>query len=89
MDANVVLQSVPIRADTNPHIIVDGDKCLHCQTHPCIRFCPSQCFSKNDQGRIDYYYVGCVECGTCFLACSKGAVAWEYPKGGFGVAYRY
>jgi ferredoxin like protein len=30
----------------------------------------------------------CLECGTCLLVCDKGALDWNYPKGGFGVRFR-
>jgi len=35
-------------------------------------------------------YAGCLECGTCRVVCNdKGIVKWEYPKGTFGVNFRY
>ena len=29
-------------------------------------------------------YAGCLECGTCIIACTHGAILWEYPKGNVG-----
>jgi NAD-dependent dihydropyrimidine dehydrogenase PreA subunit len=34
-------------------------------------------------------YEGCLECGTCMIACSEGAIDWRNPRGGFGVSLRY
>jgi phytoene dehydrogenase-like protein len=27
--------------------------------------------------------------GSCHVACPLGALQWSYPRGGFGVQYRY
>jgi len=32
---------------------------------------------------------GCLECGTCFIACDQRALTWDYPRGGYGFSYRY
>jgi ferredoxin-like protein FixX len=34
-------------------------------------------------------YAGCLECGTCKIACTLKAIIWDYPKGEFGVQYRF
>jgi ferredoxin like protein len=34
-------------------------------------------------------FAGCLECGTCMIACVDGSVKWKYPKSGFGVQYRF
>lgn len=75
--------------DETPHIVVDGSRCRDCGAHPCLRFCPAECFTANETGSIDYYYVGCVECGACLLLCAGDAVQWDYPKGGYGISYRF
>ena len=83
------LETIHFAVDETPHIVVDGEKCDHCADHPCLNFCPSQCFTPNRDGGIDYYYVGCVECGTCLLACGGEAVRWSYPQGEHGIQYRF
>jgi ferredoxin like protein len=83
------LETLQYTVDDTPHIVVDGDRCRACGTHPCLDFCPARCFTPNGRGSIDYYYVGCVECGTCLLLCTPGAIRWSYPKGGHGVSYRF
>ena len=83
------LETVLFTVDETPHIVVDGDKCGECGGHPCVRFCPAGCFSPKAGGSIDYYYVGCLECGTCLVLCDGEAVSWNYPRGGYGIAYRF
>ena len=31
----------------------------------------------------------CIECGTCRILCPYYNVSWKYPRGGFGVAYKF
>ena len=83
------LTSVHYQVSETPHIEVDGEKCRDCKPHPCLRFCPAQCFTPAPEGGIQYYYAGCLECGACLLQCSREAVKWAYPKGGHGVQYRF
>ncbi len=83
------LKTLQYTVDDTPHIVVDGDKCGDYGTHPCVNFCPARCFTPNGKGGIDYYYVGCVECGTCLILCKPEAIRWNYPKGGKGIGYRF
>jgi ferredoxin like protein len=83
------LRTLQFTVDETPHIEVDSDKCSGCGHHACLSFCPALCFTPNARGSIDYYYVGCVECGTCLLLCREGAIRWNYPRGGYGISYRF
>ena len=83
------LDTVSYRVDQNPHIVVDSELCGGCNHHPCRNFCPANCFTDNGKGGIDYYYVGCLECGTCLIMCDQKAVRWNYPRGGYGISYRF
>jgi ferredoxin like protein len=83
------LRTLHFEVDTTAHIVVDGDRCGECGGHPCVHFCPAQCFTPNGRGGIDYSYVGCLECGTCLLLCAEDAVRWGYPRGGCGISYRF
>ncbi|MDY6911458.1 MAG: ferredoxin family protein, partial [Chloroflexota bacterium] len=40
-------------------------------------------------GEFVFSYDGCLECGACRISCAKGAVDWNYPRGGFGVSFEY
>ncbi|MDD2876968.1 MAG: ferredoxin family protein [Acidiphilium sp.] len=52
--------------------------------------CPAGCYSVNDKGQVEITSDGCLECGTCRIVTAKtGEVEWNYPRGGFGVLYKF
>jgi len=75
-----------------PHIEIDDTACLNCKTKPCLFICPAKCYAEDGE-KIRFDYAGCLECGTCRLACRQlgngGVVQWEYPRATFGVSFRY
>ncbi|RLA85954.1 MAG: ferredoxin family protein [Deltaproteobacteria bacterium] len=71
------------------HIEIEQSLCASCDPKVCIWVCPAGLYSITEDGRTVVEYSGCLECGTCFIACPKGAIKWEHPVGGFGVQYRY
>jgi ferredoxin like protein len=71
-----------------PHITVDSSACATCASGPCLTVCPVQCFQR-ERERLVFSYENCVECGSCRIVCPKDAVSWDYPRGGFGVCYRF
>jgi ferredoxin like protein len=79
-----------IKNDKESHIKLDQGLCGKCRERFCIRVCPGHLYSLSEEtGEMVVEYAGCLECGTCKIACIYGSVAWEYPKGEFGVQYRY
>ncbi len=75
--------------DQEAHIRVNKEICSTCRTKPCTFACPAGLYSVKD-GELHFDYAGCLECGTCRVACPKqGAIEWNYPRGGFGVSFRY
>jgi ferredoxin like protein len=79
-----------IKNDRESHIKLDQEKCEACKERLCIALCPGHLYSLNaDTGEMVVEYAGCLECGTCMIACACGAVTWTYPKGECGVQYRY
>ncbi|HID27512.1 MAG TPA: ferredoxin family protein [Methanosarcinales archaeon] len=75
--------------DREKHIKVNLEECKKCKEKPCLYFCPARRYTLNELNEIVHDYEGCLECGTCKFACPKGAVEFKYPRGGFGVQYRY
>ncbi len=70
--------------------IIDNDTCLKCTRQQCINCCPANCYSPQEDGHVVFSYEGCVECGTCRIVCNEfHNVEWTYPRGGFGVQYRF
>jgi ferredoxin like protein len=76
--------------DEHAHIVLDEAACSLCDVHacPCVKACPAGLF-KVQGDSIAFDYAGCLECGTCRVVCSRGTIQWDYPRGGFGVEYRY
>jgi ferredoxin like protein len=73
----------------HPHIILDKTICAKCEEKPCLVVCPAVLYTLKG-GEINFDYAGCLECGTCRVMCkNKGIIGWNYPRGTFGVAFRY
>lgn len=72
-----------------PHITVNKDLCKDCESHFCLFCCPVQNYMLDEEGNLSFSWVGCVECGACRIACDRGAITWDYPRGGFGICFRY
>ncbi len=72
----------------NPHIEVYEELCRQkCADLACLYVCPADVYKEvNDRIVVDW--AGCLECGTCRVACPSQALHWVYPRGGFGVVYR-
>jgi ferredoxin like protein len=75
--------------DRQPHILVDSSICRQCPHHACLVSCPAECYTQDPAKGIEFSYEACLECGTCRVVCDQGAVTWEYPRGGFGVGFRF
>ncbi|MBE3587724.1 MAG: ferredoxin family protein [Thermoanaerobacteraceae bacterium] len=71
------------------HIVLNKEICAACAGKPCTAACPAGLYTLKD-GKISFDYAGCLECGTCRVICPRaGAINWQYPRGGFGINYRY
>jgi ferredoxin like protein len=77
------------KVDKERHITVNRDICKVCKERYCLYVCPANVYSLDEQGEIQLDLDGCLECGTCRIACLRGAVEWNYPEGGFGVQFRF
>lgn len=72
-----------------PHVrIKDAEKCSGCATQACTTCCPAGCYAKDEGGGVLLTADGCLECGTCRIICTDN-VAWEYPRGGYGILYKF
>jgi len=84
-----IFDLVSFKIYTEPHIKVNREACASCNHRACTTCCPAACYQWNKERKIiDFAYEACLECGTCLIVCDKGALDWNYPKGGFGVRYR-
>jgi len=76
--------------DKDPHIKVDQEICRQCPHKLCTRVCPVENYTLDgDSDNVVFAWEGCLECGTCRIVCDQGAITWEYPRGGFGISYRF
>ncbi len=78
------------KLDKEPHISIDHTTCqAKCTVRPCLFICPAHLYTLDGQGDVQVKWEGCLECGTCLLACQAEALTWHYPRAGFGVQYRF
>lgn len=55
-----------------------------------VRVCPAGLYRENEQGERSFDYAGCLECGTCRIACEDTIISkWNNPEPMMGVQYRY
>ena len=79
-----------VKNDKETHIALDQKVCAACRDRWCIHACPGHLYSLNEEtGEMVVEYAGCLECGTCMIVCVYGSVSWRYPRGEYGVQYRY
>jgi len=79
------------KTDKESHIKIDQEICRKkCTRRHCLFVCPGHLYSYDEENSVvSVEFAGCLECGTCKIACTQGAIEWVYPKGEYGVQYRY
>ena len=73
----------------DPHIKIRPGMEKDPRLKPAVRLCPAGLYSENEKGEIVLTIDGCLECGTCRLACGTDVLDWNYPAGGAGVQFRF
>lgn len=72
-----------------PHIRISPGMEKDPRLKPALRLCPAGLYIENEKGEVVLDIDGCLECGTCRLACGVEVLDWNYPEGGTGVQFRY
>ncbi len=73
-----------------PHISVKPHDVPSAGLLAMIHLCPAGCYSETESGQVEVAADGCLECGTCRIVTREtGEVEWNYPRGGFGVLYKF
>ncbi|ASP74295.1 ferredoxin family protein [Sinorhizobium meliloti] len=73
-----------------PHITVRPHRSPSLNLLALTRVCPAKCYELNEAGQVEVTADGCMECGTCRVLCEvNGDVEWSYPRGGFGVLFKF
>ncbi len=69
--------------------IIDGEKCMtECEERSCLYLCPANVYQL-EEDRISVNYEGCLECGSCRIACPHLNIEWRFPKGGYGISHKF
>ncbi|MEI9426155.1 ferredoxin family protein [Mesorhizobium sp. Cs1299R1N3] len=73
-----------------PHITVRAHQSPSTNLLALTRVCPARCYELNATGQVEIAADGCMECGTCRVLCeASGEITWNYPRGGFGVLFKF
>jgi ferredoxin like protein len=84
---------VKFKPDDNSHLrVLDPEVCrTRCPQKFCTHACPAQVYRwEPDDELISIAFEGCLECGTCRSGgCPFSNIEMHYPRGGFGVQYRF
>lgn len=85
------LFTIRFKCDDVSHLIIkERDNCLKCAKKDCNYFCPSDVYDWDKKQKLTTVaYENCIECGTCRIACPYDNIDWVYPKGGYGITYKY
>jgi ferredoxin like protein len=84
------METVKIKIDKQAHITVMTERCGACTDRPCLSICAAENYQWDEKrDALIFNYEGCLECGACRLICPRDAIDWSYPRGGFGVKYRF
>ena len=55
-----------------------------------LNVCPARCYELSDKGQVEITVDGCIECGTCrVIGEPSGDIEWSYPRGGYGVLFKF
>mgnify|MGYP002477243586 FL=1 len=79
------------KCDDQSHLIIrDQAVCLACEHKDCNYFCPADVYEWHEKEKMtSVAYENCIECGTCRIACPSENIYWVYPKGGYGITYKF
>ncbi len=76
-----------------PHIVLaddDGSEAYDEEFLKLVRVCPAALYKVDGDGAKSFDYAGCLECGTCRIACGGTIVEkWVNPGPTMGVEYRF
>lgn len=83
------LYTVKYKTDTQSHLQAkDVEVCRSCKDKPCIPRCCAEVYSWEDD-HLHIAFENCLECGVCKVICPYDNIDWSYPRGGFGVVYKF
>lgn len=61
-----------------------------CKDKTCTKICPARVYNWDEPTKkIIVSYENCIECGACRMVCPFDNISCEWPRGGFGVQYKF
>lgn len=73
-----------------PHIVIEPHSKPSKNLLAMTTLCPAGCYAENTAGQVEITPDGCLECGTCRILCEpSGDIVWNYPRGGYGVLFKF
>lgn len=73
----------------NPHIELVDDPDDD-EFDKLVLVCPAALYKRDEDGTKSFDYAGCLECGTCRIACGDTIIAkWANPGPTIRVEYRF
>ncbi|MEK6543409.1 MAG: 4Fe-4S dicluster domain-containing protein [Elusimicrobiota bacterium] len=61
-----------------------------CKDKACTFLCPAEVYLWNPAAsQLKVQYENCIECGGCRMICPWDNIDCDWPRGGYGVAYKY
>ena len=61
-----------------------------CKDKPCTTVCPAKVYEwEAAHQKVIVNYENCIECGACRMICPFLNIDCDWPRGGFGVLYKY
>lgn len=76
--------------DGRPHIKINPKAEDSPELKSLVTICPAGCYRTNEAGRVEIVADGCMECGSCRIVCQQtGEVEWFWPRGGYGVLFKF
>ncbi len=77
------------KPDSEPHIRIKPGMEKDPRLKRAVLVCPAGLYKENADGAVEMTTDGCLECGTCRIACGTEVLEWNYPSGGTGVQFRF
>ncbi len=77
------------KEDKKFHIRIKEGREKDVRLKKLVLVCPAGLYLENNKAEVVLSVDGCLECGTCLLACGSEVLEWNYPAGGSGVQFRF
>lgn len=85
------LYMIRFKSDDKSHLVIkEMQDCVECVHKDCTFFCPADVYDWHAKiNTTSVAYENCIECGTCRIGCPSDNIHWVYPKGGYGMTYKF